>query len=515
VPTILLPTEGSTFFAGQTIAFSGSATDAEDGALPASAFTWRIDYFTGATVQRPFYPETSGIAGGTVVIPTRTPFTLPNVFYRVNLTVRDSFGHVVTTTRDILPETANVTLASDPPGATIALDGQPRTSPVSFVGVVGIERDLSASETIGVDGLLIPFRRWSDGSTDRVRTISTPAQDSTFTAIYEGEPVGFVNSIVAVGSGPGRAPAVRSIDAVSGNVTAAFDLSSRGFSEVRVARADVTGDGVPDIVAANGPGGPPIVVLIDGTTGALLGEFFAFETTFTGGVLVAAEDLDGNGAAEIVVTPDTGGGPRVRVLRNGDAADVMLDFFGIDDPNFRGGARASFGDLTGDGRADLLVAAGIGGGPRIAGYDGVSVAAGNPQRIFADFFVFEATLRNGAVIAAGDVDADGFADLIAGGGPGGGPRVLVLAGANLVQSNEYRPLASFFAGDANARNGLRLSVTDLEGDTNADVVVGTAAGSSAQIAVYRGIDLVFEPIPSPFRLHTAFEVEFSGGVFVG
>src|SRR5207247_5591894 len=95
---------------------------------------------------------------------------------------------------------------------------------------------------------------------------------------------------------------------------------------------------------------------------------------FTGGVFVAAGDLTGDGIPDLVVTPDEGGGPRVLVFRGGDFA-TMASVFGIDDPAFRGGARAAVGDLNGDGRADLIVAAGFGGGPRVAAYDGRSVGA--------------------------------------------------------------------------------------------------------------------------------------------
>ena len=42
--TILSPTDGLTFRAGDVITFSGNATDAEDGTLPASAYTWNIDF---------------------------------------------------------------------------------------------------------------------------------------------------------------------------------------------------------------------------------------------------------------------------------------------------------------------------------------------------------------------------------------------------------------------------------------------------------------------------------------
>ena len=52
--------------------------------------------------------------------------------------------------------------------------------------------------------------------------------------------------------------------------------------------------------------------------------------------------------------------------------------------------------------------------------------------MFGDFFAFEQTLRNGVFVAAGDLDGDGFAEVIAGGGPGGGPRVLALSGTDLL-----------------------------------------------------------------------------------
>ncbi|WP_420841869.1 hypothetical protein [Fimbriiglobus ruber] len=59
--------------------------------------------------------------------------------------------------------------------------------------------------------------------------------------------------------------------------------------------------------------------------------------------------------------------------------------------------------MNGDGVADIVVSAGFGGGPRIAGFDGVSVASGaaDPTKLFADFFAFEPSLTNGAYVAVG------------------------------------------------------------------------------------------------------------------
>ena len=119
--------------------------------------------------------------------------------------------------------------------------------------------------------------------------------------------------------------------------------------------------------------------MYDGASGTLLLAFTPFESSFTGGVYVAAGDVDGDGFADLVVTPDDGGGPRVVVV-SGRTQQRLADFFGIDDPAFRGGARAAVGDLNGDGAGDLIVSAGFGGGPRVAGYDGRSRAAAAARR---------------------------------------------------------------------------------------------------------------------------------------
>jgi hypothetical protein len=55
---------------------------------------------------------------------------------------------------------------------------------------------------------------------------------------------------------------------------------------VRVAAADVNGDGVADVITAAGPGGGPHVRVFDGQTNAELLSFFAYNPGFTGGVWV-------------------------------------------------------------------------------------------------------------------------------------------------------------------------------------------------------------------------------------
>ena len=280
---------------------------------------------------------------------------------------------------------------------------------------------------------------------------------------------------------------------------------------VRVASADFNGDGVADLVVGTGPGIATLVRVLDGVTQAELFAIAPFESTFTGGVFVAAGDLTGDGIPELVISPDEGGGPRVRVF-NGAGFGQLADFFGIDDDNFRGGARAAVGDINGDGVGDLIVAAGFGGGPRVAVFDGTTIGSADPGKLLGDFFAFEETLRNGTFVAAGDVDGDGFGDLIAGGGPGGGPRVSVFDGKALLGNVETRD-ADFFAGDETNRGGVRVAAADLDGDTRADVLAGAGTGAGSRVTAYAGAGLGRGTPTSLFEFD-AFP-GFAGGVFVG
>src|SRR5207237_113251 len=108
---------------------------------------------------------------------------------------------------------------------------------------------------------------------------------------------------------------------------------------------------------------------------------------------------------------------------------------------------------------DLIIAAGFGGGPRIAFFDGKAMAGHALTKELNDIFVFESALRNGVYVASGDMDGDGFDDLTVGGGPGGGPRVQVLSGQQLMVGSELS-MANFFAGDPDQRGGIRVAVAN-------------------------------------------------------
>ncbi|OWK34712.1 Biofilm-associated protein [Fimbriiglobus ruber] len=317
-----------------------------------------------------------------------------------------------------------------------------------------------------------------------------------------------------------------SVFAISGSTTSTplnADGSSAGTpaspfwaTGTRTAVADVTGDGTPDQVIGSGPGIRATVVVVNGTTGATVMTIHPFEDSFTGGVFVAAADVNGDGVADIAVSADVTGGARVQVY-DGKTGKLLADFLGIADPGFRGGARVAFGDVNGDGTPDLIVSAGTGGGPRIAIFDGKTLEPGQtPTRLVSDFFAFEPTLRDGAYVSAGDVNGDGKADLIFGGGPTGGPRVLIVDGSVLLssQGQTLTPLADFFAGDSTLRAGAVVTAKDLDGDNKEDLVVAVPqTNGTAEVFSYLGKDMTPGTTPPVFKQYGP--VDDPLGVYVG
>lgn len=356
---------------------------------------------------------------------------------------------------------------------------------------------------------------------------STPVVSATIQNTTLGETSAFSNALAkdqggiapefnkrfAVGAGPGGMPNVRVYEP-QGQLAyeiAAFDSSFTGG--IRVAMGDVNGDGANDLIVGSGPGIATTVKIFDGKTQQILRTLSPFESSFTGGVYVSAGNLDGMTGDEFVISPDEGGGPRVRVFQL-NLTPSIADFFGIDDPNFRGGARTAIGDLNGDGKSDLIVAAGFGGGPRVAAYSGPTIAGSGGVKLFGDFFAYETSLRNGTFVAAGDINGDGFGELITGGGPGGGPRVTAFSGKDLTQSGgKGTKLVDFFAGNVDNRGGIRIAARLVTGDGLFDIVTGDGPGGAGIANLFTGASLnggSFTPSVSvtPFG-------NIAGGVFVG
>ena len=211
-------------------------------------------------------------------------------------------------------------------------------------------------------------------------------------------------------------------------------------------------------------------------------------------MFVAAGDVNGDGASDIVVGADAGSVPHVRVF-DGQNLQELHSFLAYD-AGFRGGVRVAAGDVNGDGKADVITGSGAGAQGHVRVFDGTS------NQLLALFFAFDPSFQGGIYVAAGDVNGDGRADVVAGAGPGAGPHVRVF------NVNGSSTQASFFAFDANFNGGVRVAAGDVTGDGIADIIVGAGPGAGPHIKVFRGDTLA--------EVHSFFSASptFTGGVYV-
>ncbi len=301
--------------------------------------------------------------------------------------------------------------------------------------------------------------------------------------------------MLLTGAGASGGPHVRAMETVNQQFDF-FAYAPNFTGGVRVAAGDVNGDGRDDMITGAGTGGGPHVKVFDGANGRLLHQFFAFEGGFTGGIHVAAGDINADGKAEIFVGADgaTSGG-RVRVF-NGQTGALLQDLVAPSSA-FAGGVRVAAGDVNADGRADLVMGAGPGSQPRVA------VRDLNSGQVLSDFLAYDSRFTGGVYVAAGNVSGDGRAEIITGADAGGGPHVRIFDAGTLQE------IRAFFAYGTGFSGGVRVAAADYNGDGVVDIITGAGAGGGPHVRVFSGNNL------AELRSFFAYSTAFSGGVFVG
>jgi PKD repeat protein len=182
-PQIDSPTASELFSVGEQITLSGSATDVQDGTLPSSALTWRVERHHD-THTHPFLPETPG---NNIPISGPAPegiFATNNSFLRIELTATDSNGVSTTVTRDLNPQKVDLTFDTVPSGFELEIAGSQISTPQTITSWHNWAMPVNAPEQAdGIGGQWWTFDEWSDGGA-QAHTITTPASPTPYFAVY-------------------------------------------------------------------------------------------------------------------------------------------------------------------------------------------------------------------------------------------------------------------------------------------------------------------------------------------
>ena len=251
---------------------------------------------------------------------------------------------------------------------------------------------------------------------------------------------------------------------------------------------------------AGGAGLTGQVFVYDSASGALAFTVTPFGAGNTAGMTVAVADVNRDGFDDVIVGAGSGGGPRVAVV-DGQSQQVVSNFFAYD-PTFRGGVNVAAGDINADGFADVIVGAGDGGGPQVRVFSGFDLTS-TTQTVLANFFAYDPTFRGGVNVGSGEFTGDDFADIITGAGNGGGPQVEIFNGLTGAL------LASYFAYDSTFRGGVFVAGGDVNGNGITDVVTGTGPGGGPNVRTFESTS--FTQSSSFF----AYQGNLGGGVRVG
>ena len=255
----------------------------------------------------------------------------------------------------------------------------------------------------------------------------------------------------------------------------------KGFKgEIHTTSADLDNDGQQEILAAAGSGGGPVISILDSKTGATRASFFAFSPAFTGGVFIAAKDINNDGIIDIIAGAGAGGGPHVKIF-DGASLNPFVSFFAFS-VAFTGGVSVASADINNDGIFDIVTGAGPGGGPHVKVFNGAN------GQVISQWFAYPINFTGGVFVSVGDLGNDGILEIVTGAGIGGAPVVAVWNPFNGVL------LSQFLAYDKAFTGGVRVAVGDLSGDNIPDLVTGAGPGGGPLVKVfdYPQLDLLFQ-----------------------
>ena len=164
---------------GDTVNFSGSATDPEDGPLPASGLSWTlIMHHCPSNCHTHTIQTFSGASGSFVAPDHEYPSHL-----ELRLTATDSGGRAASTSVMLQPRTVDLTFTTSPSGLQLSVGSGQSTTPFQRTVIVGSANSLSAPSPQALGSTSYEYASWSDAGS-QTHNIVAPATATTYTATY-------------------------------------------------------------------------------------------------------------------------------------------------------------------------------------------------------------------------------------------------------------------------------------------------------------------------------------------
>lgn len=182
---VTVSTADTRWAVGDTLTFTATGTDAEDGTLPPSAYQWEFQQRHCVDEQESSchtHAASATVNGdtATLVAPDHEYFA----YIRAKVTVTDSAGATDTAQVDALPRVSTITVASQPSGIPVTVGPQNGPTPKTAKFLENGVAQLIAPTTTTVDGVEYRFAGWADGTTAANREVRAPAGATTYTARY-------------------------------------------------------------------------------------------------------------------------------------------------------------------------------------------------------------------------------------------------------------------------------------------------------------------------------------------
>ena len=197
-PMITTPSADLKYRGGNTIQFSGVATDPEDGDLDPSGFTWWVDFHHDEHTHPVLAPFQA--AAGEFEVP-RVGEISSNVWYRIYLSAEDANGMSRTVYTEVFPYKSFITYNTSPQGLSVNVDGRIVETPFATESVVGITRTVEALPSQELGNQLFVFDGWDDGSPELIRSFNAPELDTvinlTYTEVSKGSGTGLLGHYFA------------------------------------------------------------------------------------------------------------------------------------------------------------------------------------------------------------------------------------------------------------------------------------------------------------------------------